>query len=143
MAFSVVPKAGPNWVAVGDAAGAVNPFNGEGIDYGYETARLAAGFIERAVKEDDLGHLEAYAPAIDDEYRLYNKVARVFVNLIGNPAIMKTLVHTGMRSTPLMEWTLRVMANLLEPEHKGIGDRAYDLIERIVAVGPEPRVKAR
>ncbi|NIS28541.1 MAG: FAD-linked oxidoreductase, partial [Actinobacteria bacterium] len=35
MSFSMGPKVGPNWVAVGDAAGAVNPFNGEGIDYAY------------------------------------------------------------------------------------------------------------
>ena len=34
--------AGPNWVLAGDAAGCVNPLNGEGIDYGLETGRLAA-----------------------------------------------------------------------------------------------------
>ena len=30
--------AGPTYLVVGDAAGSVNPFNGEGIDYAYETA---------------------------------------------------------------------------------------------------------
>ncbi len=39
MAGSVNPKVGPNWLLVGDAAGSINPFNGEGIDYAYETAR--------------------------------------------------------------------------------------------------------
>src|SRR5204862_4037692 len=33
MGGSVGPKAGPTWLVAGDAAGTVNPFNGEGIDY--------------------------------------------------------------------------------------------------------------
>ena len=37
MGGSVGPKAGPTYLVVGDAAGTVNPFNGEGIDYAYET----------------------------------------------------------------------------------------------------------
>ncbi len=45
MGLSVGPLAGPNVVVTGDAAGAINPFNGEGIAYGYETGRLAATAI--------------------------------------------------------------------------------------------------
>ena len=42
MGLSVGPHAGPTWLVVGDAGGAINPFNGEGIAYAYETGRLAA-----------------------------------------------------------------------------------------------------
>ena len=42
MGGAVSGVAGPNWVLAGDAAGCVNPLNGEGIDYGLETGRLAA-----------------------------------------------------------------------------------------------------
>ena len=42
MGGAVTGVAGPNWVLVGDAAGCVNPLNGEGIDYGLETGHLAA-----------------------------------------------------------------------------------------------------
>ncbi|CAN5276500.1 hypothetical protein BH18ACT4_BH18ACT4_03000 [soil metagenome] len=35
MGGSVSPTVGPTWLVVGDAAGTVNPFNGEGIDYAY------------------------------------------------------------------------------------------------------------
>ena len=63
MAFSVGPKVGPNWLAIGDASGAVNPFNGEGIDYAYETGRLAATFIAEALAADDLSLLARYAVA--------------------------------------------------------------------------------
>ena len=31
-----------NWALIGDAAGCVNPLNGEGIDYGLETGRVLA-----------------------------------------------------------------------------------------------------
>ncbi|MGY9072141.1 MAG: NAD(P)/FAD-dependent oxidoreductase, partial [Acidimicrobiales bacterium] len=35
--MSAQKRHGPGWVAIGDAAGLVNPMNGEGIDYGLET----------------------------------------------------------------------------------------------------------
>ena len=141
MAFSVGPKVGPNWILVGDASGAVNPFNGEGIDYAYETARLAARFITEALGSGDLTRLRRYDDAIEDEYGDYHRVARVFVNAIGNPAVMKALTTVGIRSKPLMEWTLKVMANLLEPEDYGIAERVYHTIERLVKVVPEPAVR--
>ena len=34
---------------MGDAAGTVNPFNGEGIDYAYETGRMAAECLDEAL----------------------------------------------------------------------------------------------
>jgi hypothetical protein len=40
-----------------------------------------------------------------------------------------------------MEWVLKVMANLLEPEDKGMSERVYGAIERIVRIGPEPRLR--
>ena len=49
-AARVGPKAGPTYLVVGDAAGSVNPFNGEGIDYAYETARMAADVDPRGAQ---------------------------------------------------------------------------------------------
>jgi geranylgeranyl reductase family protein len=130
MSFSVGPKSGRNWVVVGDAAGAVNPFNGEGIDYGYETGRLAAGVVAEALVSD--AALAAYDQALIDEYAAYQRVARIFLEAIGNPAVMRTLVTVGMRSQTLMEWVLKIMANLLEPEEKGMAEKVYLAIEQAV-----------
>jgi len=138
MSLSVGPKFGPNWVLIGDAAGAVNPFNGEGIDYAYETGRMAATHIDAALKADDLSLLGRYRDELDATYDLYFRVSRAFVRLIGRPGAMRLLTTTGLRSKTLMEWTLRVMANLMRPEDKGIGERTYDMIERIVRIGPNP-----
>ena len=49
MGLSVGPRAGGNVLITGDAGGAINPFNGEGIAYGYETGRLAAAALGHAL----------------------------------------------------------------------------------------------
>src|SRR3954462_5713033 len=53
MAFSVGPHAGPTYLVTGDAGGAINPFNGEGIAYAYETGRLAASVLDKALTSGD------------------------------------------------------------------------------------------
>ena len=138
MAFSVGPVVGPNWVMVGDAAGSINPFNGEGIAYAYETGRIAARHIAAAIGSDDLTLLHGYREELRSEYALYYRTARAFVRLIGRPGAMKALTRTGLRSRTVMEWTIRVMANLLRPDERGAAEAAYGVIERIVQVGPEP-----
>jgi len=136
MSFSKGPLVGANWITIGDAAGAINPWNGEGISYAYETGRLAAEYVGTAVESDDLGGLKRYPQRLEDEYGLYYKMSRIFVKLIGYPSVMRTLAHTGLRNRPLMEWTLKVMANLLDEDDKQIGERAYDSLAAIVKTLP-------
>ena len=57
---------------------------------------------------------------------------------IGNPAVMRELTRIGFMSRSLMEWVLRIMANLLRPDELGPAEAAYRIIERIVAVAPQP-----
>jgi geranylgeranyl reductase family protein len=136
MALSVGPYAGSNWVLVGDAAGAINPWNGEGIAYAYETGRMAAHHVHEALAADDLGLLQRYPQDLEDTYGLYYRMARIFVKAIGHPQVMWALAHVGLRSKPLMEWVLKVMSNLLEPEEQHIGERAYRMLERMVRMVP-------
>jgi geranylgeranyl reductase family protein len=138
MSFSVGPKVGPNWVLVGDAAGAINPFNGEGIDYAYETGRIAAHHVGRAIEARDSTLLQGYAAELDDVYGLYYRVSRAFVRAVGKPGVMRTLTRIGLRSRPLMDWVLRVMANLLDPSERNAGEAAYRMIEQVVRIGPDP-----
>jgi geranylgeranyl reductase family protein len=140
MAMSVGPRFGRNWLAVGDSIGAVNPFNGEGIDYAYETARLASGYVADAIAGNP-GALRGYSAAIDEIYSDYLRVARRFAMVIGYPAVIRRLTHLGMQSRPLMEWAFKVMANLLEPEEKGLTERIYGAVESIVKVTPDPLIK--
>ena len=138
MAGSVGPKVGPNWLVVGDAAGSINPFNGEGIDYAYETGRMVAGLLGEALTTGDGLALQRYPQLLDAEYGLYFKVARLFAKVIGQPALMKELTRVGMRSHSLMDWVLRIMANLLRPDEIGPAEAAYKAAAAIVRLVPEP-----
>ena len=71
-------------------------------------------------------------------YGLYWKVARAFVRAIGNPAVMRELTRVGMHSHTLMEWVLRIMANLLRPDELGPAEAVYKAIAAMVKVAPEP-----
>jgi len=135
---SVHPSVGPNFVVAGDAAGSVNPFNGEGISIAYETGRLAADAVDLALATDDGLALQTYTDRVEEVYGLYFKVARAFVAAIGNPAVMRELTRVGMQSRPLMEWVLRIMANLLRPDEIGPAEAAYKLVEKLVALAPLP-----
>ncbi len=138
MGNSVEPSAGPTWLVAGDAAGAINPFNGEGIAYAYETGRIAAEVFGEALRTGDGLALSRYPAHLADAYGLYFRVARAFVRAIGNPAVMRELTRVGMRSRSLMEWVLRIMSNMLRPDELGPAEAAYKVLERLVALGPEP-----
>jgi geranylgeranyl reductase family protein len=135
---SASPNVGPTWLVIGDAAGSVNPFNGEGISVAYETGRFAASAVSAAITSGDGLALRQYVDDLEREYALYWKVARVFVRAIGNPAVMRELTRIGMQSRPLMEWVLRIMANLLRPDELGPAEAAYKMVAALVAVAPEP-----
>jgi geranylgeranyl reductase family protein len=135
---SVLPRVGPTFIVAGDAAGFVNPFNGEGISVAYETGRLAADAIDLALATGDGLALQTYDTRLHETYGLYFKVARAFVRAIGNPAVMRELTRVGMQSRTLMEWVLRIMANLLRPDEIGPAESVYRAVAALVRVAPEP-----
>jgi flavin-dependent dehydrogenase len=139
MGLSVGPRAGGNVILAGDAAGTVNPFNGEGIAYGYETGRLAAAALGQALSGGGGQALTDYDRQLVAAYGPYFKVARAFVRLISNPQAMKVCVGVGMRSELLMSQLLRIMANLMRPDAAGpaeIGFRAMELVSRLLPDEP-------
>jgi menaquinone-9 beta-reductase len=60
------------------------------------------------------------------------------VRAIGNPAVMRELTRVGMQSRTLMEWVLRIMANLLRPDELGPAEAAYRAVAALVRLAPEP-----
>ena len=140
MGLSVGPRVGHNVLIAGDAGGVINPFNGEGIAYGYETGRLAAAALGHALTGAGSRALEAYDRELTAAYGPYYKVARAFVHLISHPDAMRVCVNLGMRSDLLMNQLLRIMANLMRPDAAGpaeIGYRAMELVSRLL---PDPDV---
>jgi geranylgeranyl reductase family protein len=137
MGGSVGPKQGPTYLVVGDAAGSVNPFNGEGIDYAYETAHMAADTIHEALVDRNPLALSDYSRQLQAEYGQYFKVARLFARVIGQPALMRELTRVGMHSRTLMEWVLRIMANLLRPDEVGPAEAAYKAAAALARLAPD------
>jgi flavin-dependent dehydrogenase len=137
MGGSVGPKQGPTYLVVGDAAGSVNPFNGEGIDYAYETAHMAADTIHEALVDRNPLALSDYPRQLHAEYGQYFKVARLFAQVIGRPALMRELTRVGMHSRTLMEWVLRIMANLLRPDEVGPAEAAYRAAAALARLAPD------
>ena len=116
MGGAVSGVAGPNWLLVGDAAGCVNPLNGEGIDYGLETGHLAARLLADTVPNSSLDYTRQWAPLLRQRYGYAFSIARRLAGFLTVPGLLPTLGPVGMRSRGLMTVALRVMGNLVTPE---------------------------
>ena len=75
---------------------------------------------------------------LDDEYGLYFKVARLFAKVIGQPTLMRELTRVGMHSHTLMEWVLRIMANLLRARTSSARPKPSTAVAQLAKVIPEP-----
>jgi flavin-dependent dehydrogenase len=137
MGLAIGPRIGANTMIIGDAAGTVNPFNGEGIAYGYETGRLGAGVLGEALLTDNPSVLALYDERLEFAYGDYFKVARAFVRLISEPKIMTVFLSAGLRIEPLMRQLLTVMANLMRNDKKGPAEIGYRALSRLADVIPE------
>jgi geranylgeranyl reductase family protein len=136
MGLAVGPPTGANTVVIGDAGGSINPFNGEGIAYAYETGRLAAASLGAALLGDP-DAVANYGQSLQDAYGPYYKVARAFVQVISNPQVMQLCVGMGLRSEFLMTQLLRIMANLMRPDTLGAAEIGYRGLEWIARHYPD------
>ena len=107
MGGAVSGVAGPNWMLIGDAAACVNPLNGEGIDYGLETGRLAVDLLDGA----DVS--AAWPALLREHYGRCFSVARRMGLLLTLPRFLPLAGPRAMRSQRLMELAVRVMGNLV------------------------------
>ncbi|QXG75022.1 geranylgeranyl reductase family protein [Modestobacter sp. L9-4] len=124
MGGAVSGVAGRNWALVGDAAGCVNPLNGEGIDYGLETGRSVVGLFG----EDDWS--QAWPAALRRHYGEAFSIARRLAGLLTVPRLLPAAGPVGMRSKVLMTVALRVMGNLVTESDRDVVARAWRLAGR-------------
>lgn len=111
--------AGPNWALIGDAAGCVNPLNGEGIDYGLETGRLVADTMA-STRDLDI----AWPALLREHYGEAFSIARRLAGIVTVPRLLAVAGPLGMRSDALMTLALRWMGNLVTDDDR---DRAARL----------------
>ena len=140
MGFNRTPHYYRGLLLAGDAAGMVNPFNGEGIAYAMESGEILAGTIATALAcptgEQAERVLRGYPRALADSYGGYYALGRMFVQLIGRPQLMHFATRHGMARPALMRFALKLLANLTDPRG---GDAADRLINGMTRLAPNPR----
>ena len=134
---SVQPKMGPTFLVIGDAAGAANPFNGDGIDAALFGGRLAADVLHEALTTGNSTTLQQYPMMIKDELERYRKVGRLSARFLGRPSILKPALRLATRSDAMLGAVLRVATNELRTDNTAGGaERAYRFAEVISRFAP-------
>ena len=128
--MSAVKRHGPGWVAVGDAAGLINPMNGEGIDYGLESGMLAA---DRFLA-DPATAAATYDAEIGARFDGFLRTGRRFAFLIGHPRLMRTGLRFAVGTDRVAALTLQVMGNLVDADTPGAAGRTLRAADRVLAL---------
>lgn len=111
MGGAVSNVAGANWMLIGDAAACVNPLNGEGIDYGMETAALAVAALDPG-KDFTL----LWPDILRRHYGEAFLLARTAARLLTYPQFLPLVGPVGLRL--FMPTAARLMGNLVTEEDK-------------------------
>jgi menaquinone-9 beta-reductase len=128
--MSAQRRHGPGWVAVGDAAGLVNPMNGEGIDYGLESGILAAQlFLDGPATAP-----ARYDAQIGLRFDSFLRTGRRFSFLIGHPWILRNGLRLAVGTDTIANITLGVMGNLVDSETPGAAGKVLSLADRTLAI---------
>jgi flavin-dependent dehydrogenase len=107
----VTRRAGDRWLLVGDAAGFLDPFTGEGLHRALVSARLAAAAIERRL-EGDHDALEAYARVFARRTRAKDLVSRVVAGFLGAPPAFEYAARRLASRAAVRETMGRVIGDL-------------------------------
>jgi geranylgeranyl reductase family protein len=127
--MSAVKRHGAGWVAIGDAAGLVNPMNGEGIDYGLESGMLAADLF----LADPASAPAEYDRLIGERFDGFLRTGRRFAFLIGHPGLMRTGLRFAVGTQRVADITLQVMGNLVDADTPGAAGRTMRVADRVLA----------
>jgi len=135
MGFNRTPQYHKGLLLAGDAAGMVNPFNGEGIAYAMESgeilARVAAQALARPTRSETERVLRSYPEELQAAYGRYYTLGRIFVELIGRPKLMRYATSRGMHHPQLMRFALKLLANLTDPRDGDASDRIISVMTRL------------
>ena len=104
-------RAGARWVLVGDAAGFLDPFTGEGLHRALVSARLAAAAIERRLDGDDRA-LDGYDRTLAHRTRTKDLVSRVVQRFLGAPPAFEYAARRLESRAAVRETMGRVIGDL-------------------------------
>jgi menaquinone-9 beta-reductase len=135
MGFNRTPHYHKGLLLAGDAAGMVNPFNGEGIAYAMESGEILARVVAQALARPAWAETErvlrSYPEELQAAYGRYYTLGRIFVELIGRPRLMRYATSRGMHHPQLMRFALKLLANLTDPRDGDASDRIISAMTRL------------
>lgn len=108
----VTRRSGPGWLLVGDAAGFLDPFTGEGLHRALVSARLAAAAVERALR-GDVRALDVYDRAMTSRFRSKDAVSLMIQAFLTVPDLFDYTARRLAGRTRVRETMSLVMGDLV------------------------------
>ena len=104
-------------MVVGDAAGLINPFTGEGIAPGMHSAEIAAQHAQTALSAGDLSssRLAAYSQALRKVFSSDHRAARLLQKSVNSPALLNFLFGRMRRDPELALVVARIIVAQKSP----------------------------
>lgn len=117
----------PGLLAVGDAAGMITPYSGEGIAYSLEGAELAAEAILGETRPSEV--VRRYSSTLRSGFGFQFASSFRIMKAMRRPVLAGTAAAMGLNSRRLLRAGVRVMAYLIEegPETRSTVSRVYQL----------------
>lgn len=114
--FATAPTVGPRVLAVGEAAGLVNPVTGEGIDYALESGRLAADHLTAMFGRSDLSQaaLQGYDRVLRDHFQPLFVYCQRRQKLIGSRWILNQFVRAVDRRIEYRQKLINMLLGQVE-----------------------------
>ncbi len=137
--MSAVKRHGPGWVAIGDAAGLINPMNGEGIDYGLESGMLAADLF----LADPATAPTQYDEQVGERFDEFLRTGRRFAFVIGHPLLLRSGLRVAVGTQRVADITLQVMGNLVDGSTPGAAGRVMRVADKALALADPVLRKTR
>jgi geranylgeranyl reductase family protein len=131
MSFNRTPTMLPGMLLVGDAAGAVNPFNGEGIAYAMETGEIAAELIHDALVSGHPARASTYPTVLRDRYARYFSLGRGFAKAIGHPKVMAAATRYMLPNERIMSFSTRMLINLSDGRDGDFQDKLFYISRKL------------
>lgn len=120
---------------VGDSAGTVNPFNGEGISYAMETARTASEVVLAALAAPAGPAREAvlrrYPDRLRAEFGAHHRLGALFLKGLARPELVRFATAHGLKRPAAVSVALRLMGNLSDGRDGDAVDRTLDVLHRL------------
>jgi flavin-dependent dehydrogenase len=117
----VARRHGPNWLLVGDAAGFLDPFTGEGLHRALVSAELAGAAIDRHL-DGDPGGLPGYEAAMRARFRSKDALSLLVQAFLARPALFDYAARRLAARAAVRETMGRVMGDLV-PASRGLDPR--------------------